>query len=224
MHRPATQLFSLSLFAGWMIGLIPPTLAAATSTPVTLAVLGDSLGAGYGVEREQSFPSLLQQKADQSGFPVKFVNASVSGDTTAGGMRRIGWVLKRPVDILLIALGGNDGLRGVAPETTRANLQGIIDRARAKNPEIRIIIAGMRMPSNLGETYTRQFAEIFPDVAKKNGAELIPFLLEGVGGNPELNLSDRIHPNPRGHRILAENVWAVLKPVFEKMFAEKSES
>ena len=126
-------------------------------------------------------------------------------------------------DVLLIELGGNDGLRGVPPETTRDNLQGIIDRARLKNPGIHIVVAGMRMPANLGESYTKRFAAIFPEIAKKNRASIIPFLLEGVGGDPDLNLSDRIHPNPKGHRILAENVWRTLVPLLKKIATKRNE-
>ena len=184
--------------------------------PRTVVILGDSLAAGYGVDSSEAFPALLQQKVVAAGLPFKVVSAGVSGDTTAGGLRRLDWVLKRPVDVLLIELGGNDGLRGLAPEATRTNLQQIIDKTRAQRPGARFIIAGMQLPPNLGEDYIRKFERIFPDVAKANGAALIPQLLAGVGGDPKLNLPDRIHPTPAGHKLVAETVWKVLRPVLEE--------
>ncbi len=178
-------------------------------------ILGDSLAAGYGVEREQAFPSLLQKKLETAKLPYRLVNGGVSGDTSAGGLRRIDWMLKQPVDVLILELGGNDGLRGIAPESTQANLQGIIDKAKQKNPAVRILIAGMQMPPNMGEEYTKAFSAVFPTVAKANQAVLLPFLLEGVGGKEELNQPDGIHPNPKGHAIVAETVWKVLEPMLK---------
>jgi len=167
------------------------------------------------VEETQAFPALIGRKLGEAGLPYEVVNAGVSGDTTAGGRRRLGWLLRRPVDVLLIELGGNDGLRGLAPEATRSNLVAIVDEARKKNPTMKVVLAGMRMPPNLGEEYGRRFAEVYPSVAKEKGLVLIPHLLEGVGGRPEMNLPDMIHPTPEGHAVLASNVWAVLKPVLE---------
>ena len=192
------------------------TSASSPTAPRTVVILGDSLAAGYGVDSSEAFPALLQQKVVAAGLPFKIVSAGVSGDTTAGGLRRLDWVLKRPVDVLLIELGGNDGLRGLAPETTRTNLQQIIDKTRAQRPGARFIIAGMQLPPNLGEDYIRKFERIFPEVAKANGAALIPQLLAGVGGDPKLNLPDRIHPTPAGHKLVAETVWKVLRPVLEE--------
>ena len=192
------------------------TAATAVGAMRTVLVLGDSLAAGYGVDAAQAFPALLQQKVAAAGLPFQIVSAGVSGDTTAGGLRRLDWVLKRPVDVLLIELGGNDGLRGLAPETTRTNLQMIIDKTRAQRPGTRIIIAGMQLPPNLGEDYVLKFERVFPEVAKANGAALIPQLLAGVGGDPKLNLPDRIHPTPEGHKLVAETVWKVLRPVLEE--------
>ena len=194
-----------------------PTLAAPAPVALrTVVVLGDSLAAGYGVDSAEAFPALLQQKISVAGLPFKIVNAGVSGDTTAGGLRRLDWVLKRPVDVLLIELGGNDGLRGLAPETTRTNLQAIIDKTRQRQPNARFLIAGMQMPPNLGEEFIRKFARVFPEVAKANHAALIPHLLEGVGGDPKLNLPDRIHPTPQGHKLVAETVWKILRPLLEE--------
>ena len=198
-------------------------IASAQTSPVTapvalrtVVVLGDSLAAGYGVDSAEAFPALLQQKISVAGLPFKIVNAGVSGDTTAGGLRRLDWVLKRPVDVLLIELGGNDGLRGLAPETTRTNLQAIIDKTRQQRPGARFVIAGMQMPPNLGADFIRKFERVFPEVAKANGAALIPQLLAGVGGDPKLNLPDRIHPTPQGHQLVTETVWKILRPVLEE--------
>jgi len=179
----------------------------------TVLVLGDSLAAGLGVGRDEAFPALLAGLAEKDGHGIEVVNGGVSGDTSAGGLRRIAWLLKRPVDILILELGANDGLRGIPPETTAENLQGIIDAAKEKFPGIRVLIAGMKMPPNLGEEYGEKFEKIFQELAQANRAGLVPFLLEGVGGNPELNQEDRIHPNAAGHRRLAENVWPFLKPL-----------
>ena len=189
-------------------------LARAADAPrKTIVVLGDSIAAGSGVEPTEAFPSLLQQKIQEKQLPYEVVNAGVSGDTTASGVRRMPWLLKRPIDILVIELGGNDGLRGIAPEETRANIEKIISLAREKNSNIRIVLAGMQMPQNMGNDYNRKFRELFSAVAKEKKTALVPFLLEGVGGKAELNQPDRIHPNPAGHKIVAENVWSILQPL-----------
>jgi acyl-CoA thioesterase-1 len=139
----------------------------------------------------------------------------VSGDTTAGGLRRIDWVLKQPVDILIVELGGNDGLRGLPVSETRSNLQAIIDRTRAKYPSAKIVVAGMKMPANMGADYAAEFENVFADIAKKNHTALVPFVLENVGGKAELNQADHIHPTPAGHEIVAQNIWPVLKPLLK---------
>ncbi|MEY4324845.1 MAG: hypothetical protein RIS24_1016 [Verrucomicrobiota bacterium] len=180
-----------------------------------LVVLGDSLSAGFGVDPSEAWPARIQEKIRHSGLPWKLVNAGLSGDTSAGGLRRLDWILRRPVDALLLELGSNDGLRGLPLEATRTNLQRVIERTRAKHPNVRIVLAGMKMPENLGEAYTRQFESIYRDLAQSHQATLIPFLLEGVGGRPELNLPDQIHPNAEGHRRVATNVWKVLQPVLQ---------
>lgn len=190
---------------------------SAQTTNRTVLVLGDSIAAGYGVDPEEGFVSLLQKKVQEAKLPFTVVNGGVSGDTTSGGLRRIDWLLRRRIDVLLLELGGNDGLRGITPGASRTNLQAIIDKTKAKYPEVRVIVAGMQMPTNMGRDYTDEFAGIFPTVAKQNGARLIPFLLEGVGGDPKLNQPDMIHPNPKGHGIVAENCWKVLRPVLEEM-------
>lgn len=186
----------------------------------TVVVLGDSLAAGYGLDPSESFPALLQKKIEAAGLKFTVVNAGVSGDTTAGGLRRIDWLLKRRADVLVLELGGNDGLRGIPVDVTKTNLQAIIDRTKQKYPRAQIVIAGMQMPPNMGVDYTTSFAKLFPELAKANNAALVPFLLEGVGGKPEFNLPDLIHPTAEGQKIVATNVWNVLKPVLEKVSAE----
>jgi acyl-CoA thioesterase-1 len=195
-----------------LAGNIP---AAENGTPKNVLILGDSLAAGYGIQREEAFPALLQKKIEAAKLPYRIVNGGVSGDTTAGGLRRIDWMLKQPVDVLIVELGGNDGLRGIPPAETKKNLQGIIDKAKQKNPQVRVVVAGMQMPPNMGEDYTKAFAEVFPAVARANKATLIPFLLEGVGGQADLNQPDGIHPTPKGHEVVTENVWKVLAPVLK---------
>jgi acyl-CoA thioesterase I len=181
----------------------------------TVLFFGDSLTAGYGLEDPSTaaFPARIQKKIDDASLPWRVVNAGLSGETTAAGCRRVDWILRQHVDIFVLELGGNDGLRGLAPEATRANLQAIVDRVRAKYPQTQIVLAGIAAPPNMGAEFTRAFAAIFPDLAEKNHLPLIPFLLEGVAARPELNQADGIHPNEKGHAIVAETVWAVLNPL-----------
>ena len=208
--RLAERLF----FVCFVSCLVSPLSAGAVETK-TLLFFGDSLTAGLGLEdpSAQAFPALIQKKLDDAGLPWRVVNAGLSGETSAGGLRRVDWILRQRVEVFVLELGGNDGLRGLPPETTRANLQAIIDRVRAKSPTTKIVLAGIAAPPNMGADFTRAFAAIFPELAEKNGVTLIPFLLEGVGGRPELNQPDGIHPNVQGHSIVAETVWAVLKPL-----------
>jgi acyl-CoA thioesterase I len=183
--------------------------------PRTILFFGDSLTAGYGLSdpSTEAYPAQIQEKIDRAHLDWRTVNAGLSGETTAGGLRRVDWILRQPVDIFVLALGANDGLRGISPAVTRANLQQIIDRVRAKNPKTKFVVAGMQMPREMGAAFTREFQEIFPAVAEKNDAKLVPFLLDGVGGRLELNQPDRIHPTPAGHVIIAETVWKVLRPL-----------
>jgi acyl-CoA thioesterase-1 len=180
-----------------------------------IVVLGDSIAAGYGVDPEEAYPAVLQRKIDEAKLPYTVVNAGVSGDTTAGGLRRIDWILKQPLDILIVELGGNDGLRGIPVSETRSNLQSIIDRTRAKYPNAKIVVTGMKIPANMGAQYANDFEKVFGEIAKKNHTALLPFVLENVGGKPELNQPDRIHPTPAGHEIVAQNIWPVLKPLLK---------
>ncbi|HEY0680231.1 MAG TPA: arylesterase [Chitinophagaceae bacterium] len=177
----------------------------------TILFFGNSLTAGYGLEPSQAFPALIQQKLDSLDLPYKVINAGVSGETSAGGNGRIDWILQQSPDIFVLELGANDGLRGIPVTETKKNLQSIINKVKEKDPSTRIIIAGMMMPPNMGQQYTSEFRAIFPELAKVNKATLIPFLLEGVGGEARFNQQDGIHPTPEGHEIVAGNVWKVLQ-------------
>lgn len=177
-----------------------------------IVFFGNSLSAGYGVEAHESFPSLIQKRIDSLGYSYRVVNAGVSGETTATGKNRIDWVLKQQtVDIFILELGANDGLRGLPPEETKKNLISIIESVRAVHPQAEIILAGMMVPPSMGSDYSEAYSRIYPEIARETDVALIPFLLENVGGVPEMNQADRIHPNPAGNKIVAENVWAILK-------------
>ena len=193
-----------------------PDARAAETPAKSLVFLGDSLTAGFGVQPTEAFPALIAEKIRATNLPFEVQNAGLSGDTSAGGLRRIDWVLQRPIDVLFIELGANDGLRGLDLKSMKANLQAIIDKAKAKNPSVKIILAGMQVPPNLGPEYAAGFRSVFADLARENNATLIPFLLEGVGGQRELNQPDLIHPNPAGHRIIADLVWRTLEPILRK--------
>jgi len=177
----------------------------------TILFFGNSLTAGYGLDVSEAFPALIQAKIDSMKLPYKVINAGLSGETSAGGKNRIGWLLRQPVDIFILELGANDGLRGIAVKETIKNLQDIIDSVKTKNPATKMIMTGMQVPPNMGSAYANEFRSIFGSLASKNQMALVPFILEGVGGVPDLNQGDGIHPTAVGHRIVAENVWAVLK-------------
>jgi len=195
--------------------LIIVALAFFTAPPAAKVILfyGDSLTAGNGLSVEEAFPALIQKKLTADGKAVKVINAGLSGETSAGGLARLDWVLRQPVDVVVLELGANDGLRGLPLDQTQKNLQAIIDKMKAKNPAVKIVIAGMMVPPNMGPDYTAKFQKIFPDLAKKNKAALIPFLLQDVAGNEKLNNPDGIHPNVEGHKIVAKNVLKVLEPL-----------
>lgn len=188
-------------------------LFQAGSNTKTILFYGDSLTAGYGLSTEEAFPALIGKKLNETGKTSKIINAGLSGETSAGGLTRIDWVLRQPIDVFVLELGPNDGLRGLPLEQTEKNLQAIIDKVKAKYPKSKIVIAGMLVPPNLGADYTAKFKKIFPALAKKNNATLIPFLLEDVAGNDKLNLADGIHPNVEGHKIVAENVFKFIEPL-----------
>ena len=178
----------------------------------TILFFGNSLTAGYGLDDpSESFTARIQEKIDSLKLPYKIVNAGLSGETTAGGKSRIDWSLKQKVDIFVLELGANDGLRGIPPTETKANLQAILQKVKAKYPEAKQILLGMEVPPNMGDAYVTQFRAIFRQVAEKNDVAFVPFLLDGVAGVPSLNQKDGIHPTGKGYKIVAENVWEVLK-------------
>jgi len=191
------------------------SLVRAAPAPQTIVFFGDSLTYGFGLDdpATQSYPALVQKKISAAGLNAKVVNAGLSGDTTAGGLRRVDWVLRQKVDIFVLALGANDGLRGIDPGDIEANLNSIIAKVRRKYPTATIILAGVKMPAILGADYVRDYDEVFPAVAARQEVTLIPFLLEGVGGHADLNQSDGIHPNARGAEIVAGTVWKTLAPI-----------
>src|SRR5665647_734792 len=188
-------------------------VVAASKKEKTILFFGNSLTAGYGIDPSQAFPALIQNKIDSLKLNYNVINAGVSGETSAGGNGRIDWILRQPIDVFVLELGGNDGLRGIPLAETKINLQAIIDKVKAKNPDAKIVLAGMQIPPNMGQDYTGEFKKIYPELATKNKILLIPFLLQGVGGDPKLNQDAGIHPNVQGAKIVAENVWKVLKDI-----------
>jgi len=192
-----------------------PTPAASVpidDRPVVLFV-GTSLTAGFGLDPSEAFPALVQQKIDAAGLRYRVVNAGVSGETSAGALRRLDWLLREPVAVLVVETGANDGLRGQDPDATRANVQAILEAAGRRQPPPRLVLAAMEAPPNYGEDYRRRFRALYPELAKASGATLVPFLLDGVAGDPKLNQPDGIHPTAEGERRVAENVWRVLRPI-----------
>ena len=218
---PLADHLSQNCFAGKsaaFVSIASLVFAAKAIAVVRLLHDGDVLNRAkkslFASVRSISFvQTFIQKKIDETGRPWRVVNAGLSGETTAGGLRRLDWILRQPVDIFVIELGGNDGLRGIPPETSRANLQTMIERIRAKHPRVTIVLAGMQMPTNMGPDYTRRFAAMYPELAEKNQTALIPFLLEGVGGVASLNQADGIHPTAAGHQIVADTVWRTLQPL-----------
>lgn len=181
-----------------------------------IVFFGNSLTAGFGIDPSEAFPALIQKRLDSLGFHYTVVNAGLSGETTASGVNRVDWVIgQQQVDVFVLELGGNDGLRGIPAEETRKNLLSILEKVRTKYPNAQIILSGMMVPPNMGPKYSKEFTGIFPAVAKQAGVKLIPFLLENVGGEKELNQDDGIHPTPEGHQLVMENVWNVLKTVVQ---------
>ncbi len=215
----------------WLLGIL--VLAACQNTPASggggtgteetaadeqkveqkgkIIFFGNSLTAAFGLDPGQGFTTLIQQRLDSLQLPYEVVNAGLSGETTSGGNERVDWVLEQGVDIFVLELGGNDGLRGIDPKVSYQNLVSIIEKVKKSAPEAVIILAGMLAPPNMGKNYTDEFSGMYPRLAKKYDLALIPFILDGVGGVPELNLPDGIHPNAEGQKIVAENVWKVLK-------------
>lgn len=188
---------------------------------VRVVFVGTSLTAGLGLDPDSAYPALLQRKADSAGMPVAVVNAGVSGETSAGALRRIDWVLREPVDVLVLETGANDGLRALRVDSTRANLEAILRRVRGAHPQARLVLVQMEAPPNLGAAYTASFRAMYPDVAQATGATLTPFLLDRVAGVAGLNQPDGVHPNERGARLVAETVWGALRPVLDSARAAR---
>ena len=188
--------------------IIPVVSAAKLKT---ILFFGNSITAGYGVDPSEAFPALIQNKIDSLKLDYRVINGGVSGETSSGGNSRVNWILRQPVDIFVLELGGNDGLRGIPLTETQKNLQAIIDKVKAKYPGAKLVLAGMQIPPNMGQQYATEFTNLYPALAAKNKIALIPFLLQGVGGEAKLNQQDGVHPTSEGHKIVAENVWNVLK-------------
>jgi len=224
MARGAKQLRS-QLIVGLLLALsLVQSARPAKRDPsnvITIVALGDSLTAGFGLSRKQAWPALVAEKMRTAGYEFEVVNAGSSGDTTTGGLRRLPAVLRahHKIDIFVLELGINDAFRGVPIEQIRSNLQSIIDQVRGQQPGASIVVAGMQLPNVSSDDYVGAFGGIFRAVAEKNRVTLIPFFLEGVGGNPELNQWDRVHPNAAGQRVLAENVWRIIEPLLRKTTA-----
>jgi acyl-CoA thioesterase-1 len=188
-----------------MLGLLAVLPLPARGTERVLVTLGDSLTAGLGVAADEAWPALIEGRLRREGYAYRVVNAGVSGDTTAGGLRRVDWVLRNRPEVAVVALGANDGLRGLATDAMESNLVAIVERLRAGGA--RVLVAGMQVPPNYGAAYARAFSGVFPDVARRTGSALVPFLLDGVAADPRLNQADGVHPNAAGHRAIAEHIW-----------------
>jgi acyl-CoA thioesterase-1 len=195
--------------------LFSASVQAQDTEKQTILFFGDSITAGLGVQQEQAFPALIQKRIDSLGMNYEAINGGLSGETSAGGLRRIDWILRRDIDIMVLELGGNDGLRGIELSSTKDNLQKIIEKFQTKNPNAQIILAGMQVPPNLGQEYTSEFQTIYPDLAEENDLPLIPLIMDKLGGSEELIQGDGIHPTPKGHEVIAVTVWDVLLPFLE---------
>ena len=196
------------------------TTAVSSAVSIRIPIVlffGTSLTAGYGLDPQQSFPSLIEQKASKDGIPIKVINAGLSGETTAGALRRIDWVLRTPADLVVIEAGANDALRGLSPDAARLNLERLVAAVRQKQPQAKMVLIQMEAPPNYGIAYTRRFRAVYAEVAGKQKLPLLPFLLTGVAGIPRLNQADGVHPNLAGERIVADNVWKSLKPIVARL-------
>ena len=225
MHKWGKQWGSavvICLTAGLLAAQSATAVRRDSSRVKRILVLGDSLSEGFLLQSKEAWPMLLVDKLRDAGLPFEVVNSSQSGGTTSGGLARLPAQLKRRVDIFILELGVNDAFRGFSVTEIEQNLQKIIDRVRATNPEVQVVIAGMQLPDAGGEGFVHDFGQMYVDLAEKNHAALIPYLLQGVGGNPALNLGDRIHPNAAGHKILAQNVWTILEPIAREVAQKRT--
>ena len=203
----------MSMVANKFLFIVFAVLFQASNTPKVILFYGDSLTAGMGLSTEDAFPAIVGKKLNDAGKPVKIINAGLSGETSAGGLSRLEWVLRQPIDVFVLELGPNDGLRGLPLAQTKKNLQSIIDKEKTKYPKVKIVIAGMMVPPHMGPDYTTEFKAMYPEIAKKNNAALIPFLLQDVSGHEKLNQQDGIHPNVEGHKIVAQTVYKIIAPL-----------
>src|SRR5712691_5739742 len=222
MRIQGKQWRSAAIFSAALSILCEQTAAAAPRDPSQMKrilVLGNSLSEGFGLTPNRAYPALLTEKLRSAGLNFEIINASASGGTTNGGLVRLPAHLKRKIDIFILELGINDAFRGVPIDEIRSNLQAIIDKVKARNPGVRIVICGMQLPNYNADNYVFEFGKMFGDLAAKNNAALVPYLLQGVGGDPSLNLPDGIHPNAAGQRVLAENVWRILEPIAREVAA-----
>lgn len=226
MYKSSPLLLLFWLWLGWScaqsgkttednasVDALSQSDTVAASAQKVILFFGNSLTAGYGLLLSEAYPAVVQEKLDAEGFAYSVVNAGVSGETTATGNTRVDWILEKEIDIFVLELGGNDGLRGIPVSETYKNLQSIIDKVKAKSPATKIVLAGMQVPPNMGQKYAEEFAAIYPKLAESNNIFLIPFLLENVGGERHLNLDDGIHPTAEGQRLVADNVWAVIEKI-----------
>lgn len=221
--KTLSPIFLFSLLAVWTIScsekktentqqeVIAQSVGEEKSNEKIILFYGNSLTAGYGIDQDDAFAGLTQARIDSLSLNYKVINGGLSGETTAGGLSRLDWFLEVEPEIFVLELGGNDGLRGIEISETKKNLEGIIDKVQTKYPETKIILAGMQIPPNMGKEYSEEFSEIYPVIAKEKNVTLIPFLLQNVGGIPELNLPDGIHPTEEGHKIVFETVWPFIK-------------
>lgn len=198
---------------------IPARTSATTAgdSRATVIFLGTSLTAGYGLAPEQAFPALVEAKAARAGVPMRAINAGVSGETSAGALRRIDWVLETPADVIVIETGANDALRALSVEAARSNIGKIVARVKEKRPAMRIVLVEMLAPPNFGPAYTRPFKAIYSDIAEREDVVLAPFMLDGVAGYPERNQADGVHPNAAGAAVVAANMWRALEPVLKSL-------
>jgi acyl-CoA thioesterase-1 len=211
--------------AGNDTSVSPSVPSGSSSAPslekVTVLFFGTSLTAGYGLDPSIAFPRLIQLKSDSTSTPITAINAGLSGETSAGALRRIDWALRRPVDIVVIETGGNDALRALDPDSLQANVRGVVRRVKEIQPKARILLVVMESPPNLGARYNARFRQAYVDVAKEENIPLVPFLLDKVAGHPELNQDDGVHPNEQGERIVATNVWKALQPVVAEVYSRR---
>jgi acyl-CoA thioesterase I len=224
--RPFCLLGLTAILAGCKQSKGDPAAAPPESRPVRQSILflGTSLTAGYGIDPDQAYPALIQQKIDSANLPYRVINAGVSGETSAGAVRRVDWLLQQPVAVLVVETGANDGLRGLPIDSLRSNIRAILHRARQLQPSAKLVLVGMKIPPNYGRSYSGSFEAIYPELARESGATLVPFLLQGVGGVSALNQADGVHPTAQGQRKMAETVWRVLEPVLRGSEKAKAEN